>query len=366
MPDVVLPAASEVDVGRLVESLRDKTQCYKILMLRALLEALASREGTFVGYAEIATRMAEAAFWPTRLYRLRIGLDDRLSSALAEVGDVDVKASPDRLRSELMARLPDQRREGFLFYAPQRLLRPWFDAAGDPAWQAARDPDRHIRERSAALRDRLRLPFGQDEARGGVDVLPEWRRYLLDNIAIVRGWLDLQWIGWLQLRNPGVAVPLEKTAPPGVRRSIARQHRIFAAALADRDAFPKGGPCIYTGRALGPEPASLDHFVPWTYVAHDAIWNLVPVRREVNSSKGDSFPDRRFVAAIAAFHVGVIAHLHRGRRDVQGLEEYALGLRLGGVAMRDPAAVSSAYATVMEPMFAVGRSMGFPQGWSPR
>lgn len=36
---------------------------------------------------------------------------------------------------------------------------------------------------------------------------------------------------------------------------------------------------------------SIDHFVPWSYVAHDELWNLTPTTRSINSSKSNSLPD---------------------------------------------------------------------------
>ncbi|MFO7585650.1 MAG: HNH endonuclease domain-containing protein [Anaerolineales bacterium] len=35
---------------------------------------------------------------------------------------------------------------------------------------------------------------------------------------------------------------------------------------------------------------SLDHFLPWRYVAHDLLWNILPASKSVNSSKSDSLP----------------------------------------------------------------------------
>ena len=36
---------------------------------------------------------------------------------------------------------------------------------------------------------------------------------------------------------------------------------------------------------------SIDHFVLWSYVAHDEFWNLHPTTRSINSSKNNNLPD---------------------------------------------------------------------------
>ena len=48
---------------------------------------------------------------------------------------------------------------------------------------------------------------------------------------------------------------------------------------------------IYGEKILDGEDISMDHFVPWSYVAHDELWNLNPTTRNINSSKSNHLPD---------------------------------------------------------------------------
>ena len=48
---------------------------------------------------------------------------------------------------------------------------------------------------------------------------------------------------------------------------------------------------IYGENRLAPENISIDHFVPWSYVAHDEFWNLHPTTRAINSSKSNHLPE---------------------------------------------------------------------------
>jgi HNH endonuclease len=40
---------------------------------------------------------------------------------------------------------------------------------------------------------------------------------------------------------------------------------------------------------------SIDHFLPWSFVAHDLLWNLTPVFGTTNSKKGDALPNAKHV-----------------------------------------------------------------------
>ena len=48
---------------------------------------------------------------------------------------------------------------------------------------------------------------------------------------------------------------------------------------------------IYGKHLVTPELISIDHFVPWSYVAHDEFWNLHPTTKSINSSKGNHLAD---------------------------------------------------------------------------
>ena len=48
---------------------------------------------------------------------------------------------------------------------------------------------------------------------------------------------------------------------------------------------------IYGNIQMEKNNLSIDHFVPWSYVAHDELWNLNPTTRSVNSSKSNHLPE---------------------------------------------------------------------------
>jgi len=35
---------------------------------------------------------------------------------------------------------------------------------------------------------------------------------------------------------------------------------------------------------------SIDHFIPWSFVMHDELWNLTPTLANINSIKNDNLP----------------------------------------------------------------------------
>ncbi|RPF53920.1 HNH endonuclease domain-containing protein [Aquisalibacillus elongatus] len=55
--------------------------------------------------------------------------------------------------------------------------------------------------------------------------------------------------------------------------------------------------CFYCGKDLSRENSrtEVDHFIPWSFVQSDQIWNLVLSCRDCNNSKRDKLPDRGYL-----------------------------------------------------------------------
>jgi len=95
---------------------------------------------------------------------------------------------------------------------------------------------------------------------------------------------------FLQTRNPNVPAIPNKLIRPEVRNSLTKQHNYWDMVMTI------GGPihCIYTDKLLHPKDYDLDHFIPWSFVCYDLLWNLIPSNGSINSSKSDKLPDLGF------------------------------------------------------------------------
>ena len=116
-------------------------------------------------------------------------------------------------------------------------------------------------------------------------IAPEWMDYLKDNQEILRGWVQYNMIIYLQRRNPSVPGISDKLYPPQERKldKVKKYWRLITELSPIHE--------IYGENLLTPKTISIDHFVPWSYVAHDEFWNLHPTTRSINSSKSNHLPD---------------------------------------------------------------------------
>jgi hypothetical protein len=87
---------------------------------------------------------------------------------------------------------------------------------------------------------------------------------------------------YLQRRNPNVPGISSKLKPPQDRKlnRVIKYWKIIMEITPVSD--------IYVNDVLTAETLSIDHFIPWSYVAHDEFWNLSPTTKSINSSKSNN------------------------------------------------------------------------------
>ena len=118
-----------------------------------------------------------------------------------------------------------------------------------------------------------------------IQIQKEWADYIEQNYEIIQGWIELNLIQYLQRRNPSVPGVVDKLFPPRERK-LEKVKKYWKMIVAIKPICE-----IYGEKPLNEKNISIDHFVPWSYVAHDELWNLTPTTRSINSSKSNSLPD---------------------------------------------------------------------------
>ena len=53
--------------------------------------------------------------------------------------------------------------------------------------------------------------------------------------------------------------------------------------------------CFYCGKRLKPDKIDVDHFIPWSFIKDDMLWNLVLSCPHCNRQKNDRLPDKIFL-----------------------------------------------------------------------
>lgn len=116
----------------------------------------------------------------------------------------------------------------------------------------------------------------------------DWMDYIIANQEIIKGWIQYNMISYLQRRNPSVPGIANKIYPPEERK-LEKVKRYWKMVITLRPIHD-----IYGNIELTTGDISIDHFIPWSYVAHDELWNLHPTTRSINSRKSNYLPDWQY------------------------------------------------------------------------
>ena len=113
---------------------------------------------------------------------------------------------------------------------------------------------------------------------------------------------------------------------------------------------------------------SLDHFLPWSFVAHDELWNLIPTIPEVNFSKSNNFPAERYLDSfIRLQYLSLeISHSAYPNKDKwrKKVEPYFTGLSLqDDTSLLHLESLKEAYSRTIKPLVNLASNQGFKQGW---
>ncbi|MCQ4636064.1 HNH endonuclease [Anaerovorax odorimutans] len=284
---MLLPYSSELEISNLSRLFDKMSESYKIFWFRAILDKVAAGK-TRLTYDELINQMIADAWYMVSEYKLNLGPSDTLEAAVHHVHQISGLKSSEK--KETILKFLENCRDKELLkkkrtlteQVPYRLQAPFIEAIKGNDWKG---PKQLLAER-INYEKRLMYYFVQISGLSSqIEMQDDWARYLQENQQIIRGWIQYNLIEYLQRRNPSVPGIVNKLYPPQERKleKVKKYWRAITEVKPLRE--------IYGFEPLSKTNLSIDHFVPWSYVAHDELWNLHPTTKGINSSKNNNLPD---------------------------------------------------------------------------
>lgn len=315
--------------------------------------------------SDILAEMAAVAWHPVCLFRLSLGCQDKLQNAILAIqaySHLALNENPDNVRrfvtdsSEAKTQL-----DCFKRYVPTRFLMPWFAEKLRGTVDSRRDAKIHDLARKSQIG-----PFASPYWLDGQNIRlnPSWHCFLLDNMAVVQTFAEHHFALYLQTRNPNVPGVVKKLRAPEERQlNAARQFWQFIRIELSKSGRLSQFRDIYSGQPL-PQSFSIDHFLPWSFVAHDLLWNLAPVERVTNSAKNDVLPDiELYLPRLAALHSEAV-EIAKTRPKL--LEDYTDCFKLDAEELLSLSAsrgLEAKFREVILPQAQIAINQGFQSGW---
>lgn len=343
----------------------DTTNSYKLVWFLALLTLISRNDDELISINDIFTEMAVVAWHPVCLYRLSLGRQDKLQDVIRELqtaSGLPFHAAPEAIRKFVNESGSGRSKlEYFRRYVPSRFLAPWFA----DKLRGEGNPEARTRKTMDLAKQSQATPFACPYFFDGNDIRvnASWREFLVENLSVVQSFTKHHFALYLQARNPNVPGIVNKLRAPTQRQLIlARDFWRLA-----RTGFEKAGRTadfqdIYSERPLG-DSFSIDHFLPWSFVVHDLLWNLIPVEPATNSSKNDVLPDLDLYLPRLAKLQFIAIKAAKERPKL--LEDYADCFKQdpGGLVALGPEGLLTKYRDVIVPQAQIAINQGFMSGW---
>jgi hypothetical protein len=311
--------------------------------------------------------MVTFVWYPANYFLLSFGKQDQLrnlTEQLLNSTSLAVDAKPTIVRAAAIEQITHQSRIGRELlklgnYVPYRFLRSFVgdELSGLADWKVN---DAVVAEAERAFESRPQNTPYRFVGKDAIELSLPWQRYFSRHHEILTGFCLWRLINYLQRNNPNVTNIAGKLFAPE-QRDLKLGKRFWNTVLSTKGSLT----CIYSGKVMTSKNYSLDHFLPWRFVAHDLLWNLLPTPKDVNSAKSDNLPDSVYFDAFARLqYEGVQAVAASGYSAL--LEDYILLLRLNETNRLQSLPFNKFQKELHDtivPQIQIAKNMGFRVNW---
>ena len=278
-----LPDQSNLPVHLLAACFNKTSATYKFYWFLSIINRVEQGETTILKRNLFADMIAHSWF-TVNYFHVSFGKQDKLQQAIEKVKLLE-NLTIDADRRNIIQCLSSSTNNAtikelryFNAEVPHRFLSPWFSAE-----------DKQIAYRYSQV-FKNNCPYAVDKEY--ITVSPEWICYLKNNAGILKSFCYWNLAIYLQNKNPNVPDIPNKLVKVPIRKNMMEQRKFWDIVIAELG----GVECIYTNSRLQIGKYAVEHFIPYAFVSHDLIWNLIPADQAFNSSKSDKLPslDRYF------------------------------------------------------------------------
>ncbi len=369
-----LPQQANIDIAAFAKTLDKTDTSYKFLWLLAILEILKEREYNQepILFRDIFLIMIRIAKEPINRFKLSFGARDQLPEYLKKLENfssnhkinLDLESINPILDNPIFNKVCAE----LSLYVPYRWLRPFIEQETKGAGGITRNQkainNRIVQIAVKKSKSKNPLPyFIEPNKNGGCIIINSlWADYLSKNLEVIKGWCLWNFANFLQVRNPNTPAIINKIiTDENQTRRLAKQRDFWIDIFTQT----KGMNCIYSGKCLSAESFALDHYVPWSFVGHNNMWNLIPACPSVNSSKSDNLPDNRYLDRLVNVHHNalLIREQNFPKKHKNLIESYIADLKLAQVDITNKTKLYDAYKMFMPPLIDLAKANRFNGDW---
>lgn len=339
-----------VETRKIPAIFRNMTTSYKAYWFLAILEMSVEEMELEIEVHDLCIRMLANAWYPVHFFRLHFGAYDQVSQSNQFImNKLNLKA--DIPKKDLIALLKadnDQEIEEHILRFKRhvlfRFLSPWIPYKSDL----------QVEKESQRLRDTV--PYSINREKGTILVPASWGNYFSQNYAVLKDYCYYQLALYLQAKNPGVPAVLDKLVKPAQRESLSKQREYWNIVFEKHTSLK----CIYTHKSLSTGNYDLEHYIPWSFVTHNLIWNLIPAESAINSSKSNKLPPEKYLAAFVHTQQLGLTTIYHHNPSYKLLQDFnSFGAPVSEIIRLENNKLFELYKNQVNPQLQIARQLGF-------
>ena len=289
---------NKLDIGGFSHMMKDPSYCYKFYWLEAIVQLIA--EGvTETTFDTVIDEMICNAWYSVREFHIHLSgmqLDgqvrdglERAVMRLSELSGLSSNASKVEIKNAIKEHNTELKaaKEQLTNMVPYRALAGFFNKADETAdWGSVKRMTAYIERIN---RDIVLLPYTLGESsklKKEIRFQTSWVEMIQDNTVSILGWIQYEKVKWLQNNNPEVPGLIYKLAPLDEKmRKLGHVRKLWDGILDLRSIND-----LFTDNPIERCKYDVDHFIPWSFVMNDELWNLIPMDSSINSAKSNRLP----------------------------------------------------------------------------
>ena len=288
-----------LDIEGFSRMMKDPSYCYKFYWLEAIVQ-LISEDRKEASYDEIINEMISNAWYSVLEFHVHLSgiwgdgeIKDSLEKAvlkLHKLSDLSSNASKVEIKNKIVEY--NKELHGEKMTLTQNV--PYKALSGFANRYSERIDLNSSAGRMMAYYNGINgiespLPYTFGEQKGlerKIIFHESWIKMIQDNMVAILGWIQYEKVRWLQNNNPEVPGLVYKLAPLDDKmRKLGHVRKLWEGVL-DMTSIVD----VFKNEPIKKEAYDVDHFIPWSFVMNDELWNLMPMDSSLNSSKSNRLP----------------------------------------------------------------------------
>lgn len=289
---------NNLNIDGFSKMMKSPSYCYKFYWLEAIIQ-LISEGKTESTFDEIIDEMITNAWYSVREFHIHLSgmpLDGQIKDGLeravlllTELSELSANASKVEIKNAIKQYNKELKttKEQLTHMVPYRALASFFTRSNEKVnWNSANRMTAYIQKFNKEV---LTLPYilgTSSKLKKEVYFQQDWIKMIQDHTVNILGWIQYEKVKWLQNNNPEVPGLVYKLTPTEEKvRKLKKVRDLWQDIMEVQEIRD-----IFTGQPVKKKKYDIDHFIPWSFVMNDELWNLMPMDASLNSSKSNRLP----------------------------------------------------------------------------